>query len=120
MRFGRLGCAVLAGVLIAAFTGSSASASAGVPTQNITPIKLADGNDVFVTVDEAGAGHIAWNGNENTGPTSLHYCTLPRGATACSVNSTLPSDGNSQSLERPFVVANGNTVQVLSYRFAIP
>jgi hypothetical protein len=50
------------------------------------------------------------------GENSLHYCQLPRGASACSVQTTLPTAG-STSLEHPLVVVNGSTVQVVSYRY---
>lgn len=116
MAVAPFGAAVVTALLIAF---APAGASADVPSQPITPITIGDGNDAFVTVDEAGTAHIAWDGNESNF-NSLHYCTLPRGATACTVNTTLPSVGQSNSLERPFVVANGNTVQVLSYRYGLP
>src|SRR5947209_1076352 len=109
MRLPRL-CGI--GLTALALAGSATVTSAAVPVQKVSPIAIGNGNSAGVTVDESGTAHIAWDGNEPTNNNSLHYCTLPRGASSCSVTTTIAAPGN--SLERPFVVANGNLIQVLS------
>jgi hypothetical protein len=96
-------------VLIAA-----ACASAAVPSTKVTPILIGDGYNATVTVDAAGTAYIAYDGNEPT-ENSLHFCRLPRGATACASKPTLTT--TQTSLEHPLVVVNGSTVQVVSYRY---
>ncbi|MFL5895895.1 MAG: hypothetical protein ACJ76Z_12390 [Thermoleophilaceae bacterium] len=110
----------LRGVLIAAavataVVASPAAATAAVPVTNATPVTIGDGYHATVTVDPAGTGHIAYLGNE-PGENTLHYCRLPRGASSCAVQTTLPTSG-STSLEHPFVVVSGETIQVVSYRY---
>src|SRR5215213_7499422 len=78
------------------------------------PVLVGDGVQPGVTVDGSGTAYIAWIGNEpNT--TSLHFCRLPRGAAACDVNIPLSVPGT--SLTRPYVLVDGSTVRVLSYRY---
>src|SRR5437764_11500078 len=110
----------LAGVLAVALTAAAAAlvptaSTAAIPITKVTPITIGSGYNATVTVDGSGTGHIAYLGNE-PGENTLHYCKLPRGATACSVQTTLPTAG-STSLEHPLVVVNGNTIQVVSYRY---
>src|SRR5689334_20808553 len=113
----RLRGVVVLSLLLALALGGRAAAA--VPSHSITPIRIGDGKDAFVTVDEGGTAYIAFNGNESNF-SSLHFCALPRGASACSVVGTIPSDGSSNSLERPFLSVNGSTVLLLSYRYGLP
>ena len=85
--------------------------------RSATPVPLGTGQTVGVTVDDAGTAYAAWNGNEPGAPTSLFFCRLPRAATACDVKTTLPADGS--SLTRPYVLVDGGTVRVLSYRYGM-
>ena len=75
------------------------------------PVLLGEGNEPGVTVDAAGTAYVAWVGN-GADPTSLNFCRLPRGATACDVNQQLTVPGT--SLSRPFVVVSGARVDVIS------
>src|SRR4051794_34766396 len=110
----RLGAAL--GVTLAAVVlAPGVSGAAEPPITKATGITIGEGYNASVTVDSTGTGHIAFLGNE-PGENTLHYCKLPRFATACSVRTTLPTAG-STSLEHPFVVVAGNTVQVVNYRY---
>src|SRR5437763_377053 len=110
----------LPGVLLAVALTAAAAAlvpptsTAQVSVTKVTPILIGSGNNAAVTVDSSGTAHIAFDGNEPN-ENSLHYCKLPRGATACSVQTTITT--TQTSLEHPFVVVNGSTVQVVSYRY---
>jgi hypothetical protein len=109
----------MGGVLVVALTAAAAAlvpSASAISVTSVTPISIGAGNDAAVTVDAAGTAHIAFNGNE-PGSNTLHYCKLPRGATACSVQSEIPGAASTTSLEHPFVVVNGNTIQVVSYRY---
>src|SRR3954452_392477 len=101
--------------LAAATIFPSASTAAEPPITKATGIAIGQGYNATVTVDGTGTGHIAFLGNE-PGENTLHYCKLPRFAMGCSVQTTLPTSG-STSLEHPFVVVAGNTVQVVNYRY---
>ena len=64
------------------------------------PLDLGAGQKPGVAVDQGdGTAYIAWIGTES--PSLLHFCRLPRGASACDVSSTIPAPGN--SLSRPYV-----------------
>src|SRR4051794_12396345 len=102
----------LAAALAVCALGAVPAHAADPPSQPVTPITIGDGYLAGVTVDDAGTAHIAWLGNEFD-PNTLHYCRLPRGATACAVTTQIAADGNSGS--RPFVVVDGNIVQVVNY-----
>ena len=82
-----------------------------------TRVVLGQGAQVGVTVDGEGTGYMAWNGNEPVSPTSLTFCRLPRGAGDCAPRTPIAAPGT--SLTRPFVVVDGQTVRVLSYRYGL-
>ena len=81
-----------------------------------TPITIGQGVQPAVTVDGAGTAYIAWIGDEPS-VTSLHFCRLPRGGPNCAVNLTLPVPGT--SLSRPYVVLDGSTVRIITYRYGL-
>src|SRR5438067_7234838 len=110
----RLGVLAVA-ALAAALSVSPSGAATTLPVTKVTPITIGAGYNATVTVDGAGTAHIAYLGDE-PGENSLHYCRLPRFATGCTVQTTLPTSG-STSLEHPLVVVSGDTVQVVSYRY---
>jgi hypothetical protein len=80
------------------------------------PIAVGSGYNAGVTVDPAGTAYIAWVGPESN-VTTLQFCRLPRGATACDARGMIAAEGT--SLSRPFLVVEGMTVQVLSYRYGL-
>ena len=80
------------------------------------PISLGPGYNAGVTVDPAGTAYIAWVGPESN-VTSLQFCRLPRGGAACDARGMIATEGT--SLSRPFLVVEGMTVQVLSYRYGL-
>jgi hypothetical protein len=69
-----------------------------------------------VAVDAAGTAYVAWVGN-GADPTSLNFCRLPRGATACDISSQPAVPGT--SLSRPYVSVSGSRVQVFTYRYGM-
>jgi hypothetical protein len=79
-------------------------------------IDLGSGTQPALALDAAGTAYIAWIGVEpNT--TSLHLCRLPRGATACELNQAIAVPGT--SLSRPFVMVDGSTVRIVTYRYGL-
>jgi hypothetical protein len=95
-------------LLLAAAAGSAHAAS---------PVPIGPGVEPDVEVDPAGTAYIAWIGAEPTGNTTLHFCRLPRAATACNLNVPIAAPGT--SLTRPFVTVNATTVRVFSYRYGL-
>jgi hypothetical protein len=81
-----------------------------------TPLTIGTGHKPGVAVDATGTAYIAWYGNEST-ISSLQFCRLPRGASACDVAGPIAAPGT--SLSRPFVTVNGSTVRVVSYRYGL-
>lgn len=81
-----------------------------------TPVTLGPGVEPGVAVLQNGTAYIAWIGHE-VDPTSLHFCRLPRDATACAVNQQVAVPGT--SLSRPFVTVLGSTVKIFSYRYGL-
>src|SRR3954469_18799891 len=84
--------------------------------QAATPVLLGNGVEPTVALDPSGTAYISWIGNES-GITTLHFCRLPRNATACELTQTLPVDGT--SLSRPFVTVKGATVRIYTYRYGL-
>jgi hypothetical protein len=81
-----------------------------------TPLTIGSGHKPGVAVDAAGTAYIAWYGPESN-ITSLNFCRLPRGASACDVSTTIAAPGT--TLSRPFVTVDGATVRVVSYRYGL-
>jgi hypothetical protein len=84
--------------------------------QAASPVLLGEGNEPGIAVDAAGTAYVAWVGN-GADPTSLNFCRLPRGASACDISSQLAVPGT--SLTRPFVSVSGARVQVFTYRYGM-
>jgi hypothetical protein len=86
------------------------------PAGAATPLTIGTGHKPGVAVDAAGTAYVAWYGPEST-TTSLNFCRLPRGASACDVRTTIAAPGT--TLSRPFVTVDGATVRVVSYRYGL-
>ena len=86
------------------------------PAGAATPVTIGTGHKPGVAVDAAGTAYIAWFGPEST-TTSLNFCRLPRGASACDVTTTIAAPGT--TLSRPFVTVDGALVRVVSYRYGL-
>jgi hypothetical protein len=100
-------------------TGPSASPTDGGNADAATaatPITIGQGYRPGVAVDAAGTAYIAWYGPESD-TSSLQFCRLPRGATACAIQKAIAAPGT--SLSRPFVIVDGSTVRVISYRYGL-
>src|SRR5690348_9286931 len=80
------------------------------------PLTIGAGHKPGVALDANGTAYVAWYGNESL-TTSLQFCRLPRGASACDVRTTLAAPGT--TLSRPFVTVDGATVRVISYRYGL-
>ena len=79
-----------------------------------SPLAIGMGHKPGVAVDAAGTAYLAWYGGEST-LSSLQFCRLPRGASACARRGQI---GTSQdSLSRPFVTVSGSTVRIVQYRY---
>ena len=104
--FGPLRTVVLGALAALLISPAHASAAA---------IPLGSGNTPNLTVDGAGTAYIVYNGAEAGQPP--HFCRLPRGATACDVQVTLPVPATTDTLSRPIVVVNGTRVVVLAHRY---
>ena len=78
------------------------------------PVTVGEGHKPGVAVDPAGTAYLAWYGPE-AGDTTLRFCRLARGATACAGQAVLPTTGS--SLSRPFVSVAGARVTVLQHRY---
>jgi hypothetical protein len=84
--------------------------------QAAAPVTIGSGHEPAVAMDASGTAYIAWDGPE-PGTTTLQFCRLPRGATACDVSHPIAVPGT--SLSRPFVTVQGSTVRVVSYRYGL-
>jgi hypothetical protein len=103
----RMRNAALAALAVAVLAPSAAGAA---------PVTIGAGHKPGVAVDAAGTAYIAWYGPESN-TTSLQFCRLPRGASACDIRTTLAAPGT--TLSRPFVTVDGATVRVVSYRYGL-
>jgi hypothetical protein len=74
---------------------------------------IGDGSGPGVALDAAGTAYIAWNGPEAV--TTLQFCRLPRGASACAPRSMIPAPGTADG--RAFVLAYTGGLIVVSSRF---
>src|SRR3954469_17068194 len=101
---------------LAALAPAQASAAVG------QPIKMAaNGDSANVSVDATGTAYITYNEKSPTGEHStLMFCRLPRGATACAPLTAVPTPGISESLTPSLAVASGTTIRILNYRYGMP
>jgi hypothetical protein len=79
-----------------------------------SPLTIGTGHKPGVAVDAAGTAYIAWYGGESTF-SSLQFCRLPRGASACAHRGQIAT--SQDSLSRPFVTVSGSTVRIAQYRY---
>src|SRR3954454_16369871 len=117
MGSGRLRGAVTAVVLgLLALVPAHALATVG------APIKIgANGENPNVSVDAAGTAYITYNQKSPTGDHStLMFCRLPRGASACAPLTPVPTPGISESLTPSLAFANGTTIRIVNYRYGMP
>ncbi len=80
------------------------------------PLTIGTGHKPGVAVDAAGTAYLAWFGAE-TSVSSLQFCRLPRGASACAHRGQITTPGT--SLSRPFVTVSGSNVRVVQYRYGL-
>ena len=80
-------------------------------------VTVGQGAKPSVAVDAAGTAYIVWYGPQNQ--SALHFCRLPRGATACAGAPTIVAGGASTgtSLSRPFVSVAGSQLRVVQFRY---
>ncbi|WCB92370.1 hypothetical protein DSM104299_01063 [Baekduia alba] len=65
---------------------------------------IANGNDPDSIVDRDGITHVVWNESRPGNDDVLHYCQIPRGATACSNAITRTPAGGGSDVEGPHVM----------------
>ena len=94
----------LAALVLAALTPSAGAA---------TSFTVGTGSHPDVAVDAAGAAHIVY---ESQNATKLTYCKLPRGATACSISSTLSPPGEGIGRSSYVFVPSGGRVVIATHR----
>jgi hypothetical protein len=104
----------LIGVLLAALD-TAAEPEAAASSAAATVRNIGSGNQPGLAVDNAGTAYVVWNGPENT--STLRFCRIPRGGTACTpgLTSTIATLGTTAT--RPFVFVAGSRVIVVSYRY---
>lgn len=110
----------LAAAALALAVGPASALAGGGFAVSSPPKSFQVGTGAFpdVAVDAAGTGHVVWNedsGSAST-PDPLHYCQVPRGATACSSEQVLspPLEGIGRTT---YVFApGGGRVLIETYR----
>lgn len=114
--------AALSGALVALLSTAAPAADAALAEppdatapRAAAPLVLGAGSRPTVAVNAAGTGYIAWIGPESL-TTSLQFCRLPRGASACAISHAIAVPTGTTSGHRPFVVVSGSRVVVLQYR----
>lgn len=116
------------GILMRIILGLSVAAALvavpSVPAQSgFAPITLStNGERPSIAVDEEGTAHVAWNERVTDGADVLHYCRVPRGATACEGEQRLvPPDGEARfntDTAGPRVLLTGpEDVALLTFRY---
>ena len=142
-RWLRAGVALAAAVLAAVVTTGSAAAAAHpgyrtpgyrgttkavvtAPAVLPTPVTLSpSGRMLDVMVDAAGTSHIVWVTGDGVGADAVHYCRLPRAASACTSTQVLVpqkayGDGDDPAFNSSAgarVVQIGQQVVILDYRY---
>src|SRR3954452_22678322 len=113
LRGAALAALVIPLLLLVLLAPSGASAAVG------QPIKIgSNGESANVSVDAAGTAYITYNQKSPTGEHStLMFCRLPRGATACAPLTAVPTPGTTESLTPSLAVGSGSSVRILNYRY---
>lgn len=98
-----------------------------VPAALPTPVTLSpSGRFPDVMVDGAGTSHIVWVSSDGVNADAVHYCRLPRGASACDSSQTLVpvkdyGDGDDPSFnvstDGARIVQVGQQIVILDYRY---
>jgi hypothetical protein len=115
-RLALLAALIVLAVLVTA--GVAAGGGGFGVTPGAQPFQVGTGNQPDIAVDGAGTAHVVWS--ENTGgadaPDLIHYCRVPRGATACSPAETLNAPLNSTGRTTYVFVPEAGHVIIESYR----
>src|SRR4051812_42314214 len=103
-------------LFLAALAPAQAMAAVG------APITIgANGDSPNVTVDAAGTAYITFNAKNPTGAqSSLTFCRLPRGASACAPLTVVPTPGVSDSLSPSVAFLDGTSIRIINYRYGNP
>jgi hypothetical protein len=92
-----------------------ASATSPGPVAPARPLVLGAGSRPGLAVDAGGTGYIAWNGAES--PSTLQFCRLPRGGSACASRHPIAVPELTTSGSRPFLTVSGAAVRVIQFRY---
>jgi hypothetical protein len=95
------------------------------PARPLTPITLgSNGRNPQVLVDAAGTAHVVWTEDGGAGADVTRYCRLRRGSKSCdnppaSQRLVPPQPGDPQFNDEynPRVLAVGNDIAIISYRY---
>ncbi len=99
-----------------ALTLSVGLAIAAPSAQAASPLVIGPGHQPSVAVDNAGTAHVVYNDNAAVDQV-VHYCRLPRRASACGSAQSLVFPGTTTL--RPHVFTDGQTVRILAWRYGI-
>lgn len=84
------------------------------------PFTVGEGKAPHLTVDPAGTAHVVWI-REDGGLDETHYCRLPRGASACDIERTLPGSAITESPSdtgQPFILRSpAGTLYLVQQRY---
>jgi hypothetical protein len=109
--------------LIAPLVAAAALAAAAVPAAHAaTSFQIGTGAHPDIAVDQSGTAHVVWD--ENSGQVGvadpLHYCQLPRGATACASERVLSPPLEAIGRSSYVFVPTAGRVLVETYRCCGP
>src|SRR4051794_12510923 len=73
----------------------------------VSPITIGTGRAPEVAVESDGTAYVVWNVAAGPNLTDVHFCKVPRGATACATTATLHSQLGASARPYVFVTAPG-------------
>jgi hypothetical protein len=87
-------------------------------TPPVQPFQVGTGEFPDIVVDGAGTAHVTWNQDSGSADSAdpIHYCQVPRGATACSVEKVLVAPLDTTGRTTYVFAPSPGRVVVESYR----
>lgn len=94
--------------LVLSIAAVAAALAAFAPAASANPFTIGSGQHPHLLVDpSSGALNAVWV--DNPLAQTVHYCRLPRGATACQITRDLPLGIDAQTADQPFLVRDPGT-----------
>src|SRR5438874_8072817 len=84
--------------------------------ESLSPFTAGNGAHPDVAVDSAGTGHIVWDESIPGADDLLHYCQVPAGGSACSVQVTLHPPEEAIGRSSYVFAASPSTIYIVSFR----